>query len=210
MTIAKNLHFLSDLCKQNAESVTREIADQQNDPRSMCFWNIYNRVKISEEIMSFYEMRWGSDSFLDLDSVQRAELVERVMVVTKDLFVDVVSAVEKATKDCVGIYKRSGIKEDALKKSSHLYLRNIMEICMNREYIDRYTFNKWDNVLVIRNLIAHNNSIADRNKRYEMDGIIISMRAGRMMKGPLDTFIILTHRVVNLFYEWLIILHSKY
>lgn len=210
MTIAKNLHLLSDLCKQNAESVTREIADQRNDPRSMCFWNIYNRIKISEEIMSFYEMRWGSDSFPELDDVQRVELVERVMVITKDLFVDVVSAIEKATKDCTGIYKQSGIKEDALKKSSHLYLRNIIEICLDRGYMDRCTFDKWDNILVIRNLIAHNNSISDRNKRYEMDGTIISMRAGRMMKGPLNTFIMLTNCIVNLFYEWLIKLHSKY
>ena len=52
MTVAKDLSLLSDVCRQYAESVSRDIADRENDPRSMCFWNIHNRMRISEEIMT--------------------------------------------------------------------------------------------------------------------------------------------------------------
>ena len=210
MTVAKDLHLLSDSCRQYAQSVERDVADRKNDPRSMCFWNIHNRMRISEEIMTFYERSWGSEDFPEVDDETEAELVERVMVVTRDLYVDVVSAIEKAVKDCVGIYKESGLKEDALKMSSHLYLRNIMLCSVNKRIIDKGTFNEWDDILVMRNLVAHNNSVSDRNKRYAIGGIAISMRAGRMMKGPLNTFIVLTQRIIELFYSWLMLLDSKF
>ena len=203
MTVAKDLSLLSDACQQYAISVSRDIADRDNDPRSMCFWNIHNRMRISEEIMTFYERSWGSDDFPEVDDDTVGELVERVMVVTRDLFVDVVSAIEKAVKDSVGIYKASGLKEDALRKTSHLYLRNIMDSSVRMKVIDERTFSEWDDILVMRNLAAHNNSVSDRNKKYEIGGIAISMRAGRMMKGPLNTFLVLTSRIVELFYDWL-------
>ena len=210
MTVAKDLSLLSDVCRQYAESVSRDIADRKNDPRSMCFWNIHNRMRISEEVMTFYERQWGSDDFPEVDEDTEAELVERVMVVTRDLFVDVVSAIEKSVKDCVNIYSDSGLKEDALRKTSHLYLRNIMDSAVRRKVIDKVTFSEWDDILVIRNLVAHNNSISDGNKRYAVGGIAISMRAGRMMKGPLNTFIVLTGRIIELFYDWLKCVDSKY
>ena len=196
MTVAKDLSLLSDACRQYAEHVSREIADRDNDPRSMCFWNIHNRMMISEEIMTFYERQWGSDDFPEVDEDTEGELVERVMVVTRDLFVDVVSAIEKAVKDSVGIYKGTGLKEDALRKTSHLYLRNIMDSAVRKGIMDKSTFTEWDDILVMRNLAAHNNSISDRNKRYEIGGIKISMRAGRMMKVPLNTFLVLTGRII--------------
>ncbi len=210
MTVAKDLSLLSDVCRQYAESVSRDIADRKNDPRSMCFWNIHNRMRISEEIMTFYERQWGSDDFPDVDEGTEGELVERVMVVTRDLFVDVVSAIEKAVKDSVKIYRDSGLLEDALKNTSHLYLRNIMDSSVRKGLIDRSVFDQWDEILVMRNLAAHNNSISDRNKRYEIGGIRISMRAGRMMKGPLNTFIVLTSRIIELFYDWLILMHREF
>jgi len=203
MTAAKDLGLLSDACRQYAESVSRDIADKDRDPRSMCFWNIHNRMRVSEEIMTFYERLWGSDDFPEVDDDTVGELEERVMVVTRDLFVDVVSAIEKAVKDCVKIYSNSGLKEDALRKTSHLYLRNIMESSVRKKILDKATFTEWDDILVMRNLAAHNNSISDRNKRYEIGGITVSMRAGRMMKGPLNTFIVLTGCIIELFYDWL-------
>ena len=210
MTVAKDILLLSEACQQYAEAVAREIADRENDPRSMCLWNIHNRMMISGEIMTFYERSWGSDAFPEVDDETEAELVERVMVVTRDLYVDVVSAIEKAVKDSVGIYKDSGLKEDALKMSSHLYLRNIMVCSQRKGLIDRRTFDEWDELLVMRNLVAHNNSISDRNKRCAIGGIAVSMRAGRMMKGPLNTFLVLTGRIIELFYDWLRCVDSKF
>lgn len=210
MTAAQDLGFLSDNTKMYAENVSRDIANRQNDPRSMCFWNIHNRVKIAEEIMNFYEKSWNSDEFPDIDDDMEGELVERVITVTRDLFVDVVSAIEKAVKDSVGIYKNSGVKERSLEKGSHLYLRNIIEACFEMNLINRSTFTEWDDILVMRNLAAHNNSISDRSKKYEIGDITIAMRPGRMMKGPLNTFIVLTNRVITLFFSWLEMMDQRF
>lgn len=210
MTVAKDLLLLSDLCEQYAESVTRDIADRKNDPRSMSFWNIHNRTTISGEIMRFYERHWACGGFPEVDEETEGELVERVITVTRDLFVDVVSAVEKAVKDCVSIYKDSGLKEDALRMGSHLYLRNIIDSSHRKGLMDSATFKEWDGILVMRNLAAHNNSISDRNMRYEVGGIAVSMRAGRMMKGPLNTFIVLTERIVSLYYSWLVMMDGRF
>ena len=210
MTAAKDLILLSDTCEQYAVSAERDISDRQNDPRTMSLWNIRNRVRMSAEILTFYERYWNSGSFPEVGEDLEGELVERIMTVTRDLFVDVVSAVEKAVKDCVKIYSASGLKEDALKMGSHLYLRNIIECSYRRGLIGKDTFGVWDDILTVRNLAAHNNSVSDRNRRCTIGGVTISMRAGRMMKGPLNTFISLTATAVDLFYDWLVMMDSRF
>ena len=210
MTIASDVHMLLDTVRIYADSVTAEIADRQNDPRSMCFWNIHNRVKITEEILAFYEKSWGSEAFPEVDDKIEGELVERVITVTRDMFVDVVSMIEKASKDAVGIYSKSEIREVSMEGKNHLYLRTIIEATANLGLINEVTFEEWDDILVMRNLAAHNNSISDRSKKYVIGNIVISMRPNRMMKGPLDTFVVLTDRMVTLFYSWLKILDDKF
>ena len=38
---------------------------------------------------------------------------------------------------------------------------------------------------------------------FELDDLRISMRPDRMMKGPSSTFVILSEKATELFYEWL-------
>lgn len=203
MTVATDVHTLLDVARIYAEEVSRDIADRQNDPRSMCFWNIHNRIKLTEEVLLFYEGVWGSEKFPDVEDSEEGELVERVVTVTKDLFVDIVSMIEKAAKDTVGIYSKTGIKERILAVQSHLYLRSIIETSRDMGFTEDSSFAEWDDLLVVRNLVAHNNSISDRSKRYDIGDITISMRPGRMMKGPINTFVVLTDRIITLFYRWM-------
>lgn len=210
MTVAEDLIRLVAECKEYADAVEKEIAEPGNDLRKMCFWNIHNRVKITEEIMVMYERVWGSSSFPDVDEKISEELVERIVTITKDLYVDVVSIVEKTMKDSLRFYSKSGLKEAALRKTSHLYMRNILFCAMESGLIDQDRFREWDELLVLRNLAAHNNSIADRQDRFEIEGITVSMRPGRMMKGPINVFVVLTGRLIVLFYEWLSLLEERF
>lgn len=210
MTVAKDLHLLYDVCLQYAESVARDISDGEHDCLTMCFWNICNRVKISEEIMTFYERSWGSDKFPDVTDELENELVSRVITVTSDLFVDAVSIIEKCMKQSLALYPGSGLKEAALKKSSHLYLRNLAECSLESGIISKSDFEEWDGLLVMRNLVAHNNSISDRSKKYTVKGVTVSMRPGRMMKGPLNTFLVLSSRIIELFYDWIKEIDRRY
>ena len=210
MTIANDLSTLRDSCMSYAKDVEKQIANPGNDLRAICFWNIHNRVKLTEEIMVMYERVWSSENFPDVDQDVSAELTERVIMITKDLFIDVVSMIEKTMKDSLKFHTSSGLKEAALKRTSHLYMRNILLSALEMGYIEKSVFDEWDLLLIIRNLAAHNNSIADRQGKFRISDIEISMRPGRMMKGPLNTYIVLSERMIAMFFDWLSMLKKNF
>ena len=97
-----------------------------------------------------------------------------------------------------------------MKRTSHLYMRNILLSALEMGYIEKSIFDEWDLLLIIRNLAAHNNSIADRQGKFRISDIEISMRPGRMMKGPLNTYIVLSERMIAMFFEWLSMLKKNF
>ena len=210
MTVAEELKSLADECNDIAKQVSEVIAKPGNDIRKMCFWNIHNRVKLSEEIMTMYERIWSNMPSGMINDDNRDEISDRVMTITKDLYVDVLSTIEKNMKDSLKFYTQSGLKESALKRTSHLYMRNILLSCLESKLIDKEIFEDWDVLLIIRNLAAHNNSVADRDGRFRIGDMVISMRAGRMMKGPLDTYVILTARVIRMYHGWLSMMSATF
>ena len=100
-------------------------------------------------------------------------------------------------------YKLSGLRDRSMIGKSYLYLRNIISSSVELGYTTEDDGKEWDNILLMRNLVTHNNSVADRSMVFEVNGLRISMRPNRMMKGPSNTFVVLTDRVTDLFNEWL-------
>jgi len=199
---------LSELSRSYAEFVAENISDRENDIRSMCFWNIHNRIRITEEILSFYTKSWNASGICMNDKDVGSEMAERIITVTKDLFIDIVSMIEKTSKEAVDLYPWTGIRKKALDNRNFLYLRNIIQATCDLGIISKKEFGEWDDILVMRNLAAHNNSVSDRSKKFEIGGITVSMRPGRMMKGPMNTFIVLSDRIMNLFFDWLKEVHG--
>ena len=200
ISVSEDLDRFLAKVKGYAEYVDNEIADRENDFRSMCFWNIYNRAVMTKEIVMFYTRTWEK---IDVPIDLGPEITERIVTVTKDLFVDTVSSIEKASKDCVNAYKLSGLRDRSMIGKSYLYLRNIISSSVELGYTTEDDGKEWDNILLMRNLVTHNNSVADRSMVFEVNGLRISMRPNRMMKGPSNTFVVLTDRVTDLFNEWL-------
>ena len=198
--VTKDLDDFLVKVKGYAEFVDNEIADRENDFRSMCFWNIYNRAVMTKEIVTFYTKAWEN---MDVPIDLGPEITERIVTVTRDMFVDTVSSIEKASKDCVNAYKLSGLKERSMVGKSYLYLRTIISSSVDMGYTTESQGQEWDDILLMRNLVTYNNSVADRSKVFEVEGLKISMRPNRMMKGPSNTFVVLTDRVTELFKEWL-------
>ena len=194
---------LLKLSLECAEYVSKNISDRQNDVRAMCFWNIHNRVRITQEILTFYEMSWKKAGLDINDEDVGEEMTERIITVTKNLFSDIVSSIEKTSKESVSLYQDSEVRRVSLNNRSFLYLRNIVQATFELGLMTKTEFEEWDDILVMRNLVTHNNSISDRSKRFVISDITISMRPGRMMKGPLNTFVILSERIVRLFFDWL-------
>jgi len=102
--------------------VETHIANRQNDFRSMCFYNIHNRGILTREMVVLLE-RSARPFLEDADMSQETE---RVMIITRGLFTDTMSSIEKAAKDCIPAYWMNDIKEMALKNNSYLYLRYII------------------------------------------------------------------------------------
>lgn len=200
ISVSEDLDRFLAKVKGYAEYVDNEIADRENDFRSMCFWNIYNRAVMTKEIVTFYTRTWEK---IDVPIDLGPEITERIVTVTKDLFVDTVSSIEKASKDCVNAYKLSGLRDRSMIGKSYLYLRNIISSSVELGYTTEDDGREWDNILLMRNLVTHNNSVADRSMVFEVNGLRISMRPNRMMKEPSNTFVVLTDRVTDLFNEWL-------
>lgn len=208
MDLIQETKELSELSRSYAEFVAENISDRENDIRSMCFWNIHNRIRITEEILSFYTKSWNASGICMNDKDVGSEMAERIITVTKDLFIDIVSMIEKTSKEAVDLYPWTGIRKKALDNRNFLYLRNIIQATCDLGIISKKEFGEWDDILVMRNLAAHNNSVSDRSKKFEIGGITVSMRPGRMMKGPMNTFIVLSDRIMNLFFDWLKEVHG--
>jgi hypothetical protein len=203
MDIISEVRGLLNLSEHYASEVEKNIADRKNDIRAMCFWNLRNRIMITEEILNFYDRSWrGMDVSINDEGLGN-EMMERIVTVTKNLFVDVVSTVEKTSKEAVTIYSLEKLKDISMKNSNYMYMRNILSASQELGLIDKAAMEEWDDIMVMRNLVAHNNSMSDRSKKFTISDITISMRPGRMMKGPLNTFLVLSERTITLFYEWL-------
>lgn len=188
------------------EDVENHFANRQNDFRSMCFYNIYNRGILTREIVTLLEK--SVRPFQEEDN--QAQENERVVIVTRGLFTDTMSSIEKAAKDCIPAYWMNDIKEEAMKDNSYLYLRYIIYASAKKGLVSEKELKEWDLVFLMRNLVMHNNSVSDRSMIFEMGDLKISMRPDRMMKGPANTFVILSEKAVELFYNWLKAVNEAY
>jgi len=204
-SLTEELNVFIDGVENMTRDVETHFADRQNDFRSMCFYNIYNRGILTREIVTLLEK--SSRPFQEENSEQETE---RMMIVTRGLFTDVMSSIEKAAKDCLPAYWMNDIKEMALKDNSYLYLRHIIYASAKKGLVSDRMLKEWDSVLLMRNLVMHNNSESDRSMVFELDDLRISMRPNRMMKGPTTTFVKLSEKAVELFYEWLKSVHGAY
>ena len=198
-TVTEELNTFIDGVSAMIKDVEAYFANRQNDFRSMCFYNIYNRAVLTREIVTLLEK--SVRPFQEDD--KEAQETERVMIVTRGLFTDVMSSIEKAAKDCIPAYWMNDIKEKALENNSYLYLRYIIYASAEKGLVSKEQLKDWDSVFLMRNLVIHNNSVSDRSMIFELDDLKISMRPDRMMKGPSTTFVILSEKAIELFYEWL-------
>ncbi len=205
-TVKEELDVFIDGVESMIKDVESHFANRQNDFRSMCFYNIFNRGILTREIVVLLDK--SVRPFLENDD--ETQETERVMIVTRGLFIDVLSSIEKAAKDCIPAYWMNDIKEAALKDNSYLYLRYIIYASAEKGLVSEDRLKEWEAVLLMRNLVIHNNSEADRSAVFELDDLKISMRPNRMMKGPTTTFVKLSEKATELFYEWLKAVNEAY
>ncbi|MDI9378334.1 MAG: hypothetical protein ACOX10_01435 [Candidatus Methanomethylophilaceae archaeon] len=195
MSLMSETEILMDATKVYAESAA-DLENGNRDPLPMSLWNIHNRVRMAVEMLSYY-------SGFRTTPETEGELTERTVVVTKDLFIDVVSAIEKASKDAVRLCPDSDVARKVGRDTRRINLRSILDASKESALLSEGDVGEWNDILLIRNLAVHNNAMADRPAVCRVGNISVSLRPGRMMKGPQETYVILTSRAVTLFYTWL-------
>lgn len=199
----ENISDLIDLSASYAQMVEDYEALPQRRELLGSLWGAYNRIVITQEVLLFYLQAWGSPR-LDVKGLDEVsigeEMTDRVLTVTRGLFVDIMSIAEKGCKAMAS--EDRDFTDEAMCGRRFLYLRYILRHSEREGLIDRYALREWEDLMNIRNLVVHNDSIADRPSRLQVGGIVISMRPGRMMKGPLGTFVILSEMALSLYYHW--------
>ncbi len=196
-SVTERIDALISETRELASMVGTNIADRENDPRSMCFWNIHNQAVMAREVVGFYENVWrGEEGTED-------EMLDRIMSATRNLFVNVMSSIEKGARDCMRIYKTSEVRSKASEKGGRMYLRDILVASGEIGLLEDDDGDCWKKILMMRNLVVHNNAVSDRSEIMVLGELKISMRPERMMKGPVATYVILSSMASMMFYRWL-------
>ncbi len=196
-TVTERIDALVSETRELASMVGTNIADRENDPRSMCFWNIHNQAVMAREVVGFYENVWkGEEGTED-------EMLDRMISATRNLFVNVMSSIEKGARDCMRIYKTSEGRSRAMEKGGRMYLRDILVASGETGLLEDNDRECWKKIMMMRNLVVHNNAVSDRSDILELGELKISMRPDRMMKGPVSTYVILSSMASMMFYRWL-------
>ena len=201
--VTERIDALVSETKELATMVGTRIADRENDPRSMCFWNIHNQAVMAREVIGFYEKAWkGEEGTED-------EMSDRMMAVTRNLFVNVMSSIEKGARDCMKVYKTSQVRAKASEKGGRMYLRDILMASGELGLLEDDDRESWKGILLMRNLVVHNNAVSDRSEILQLGELRISMRPDRMMKGPPSTYVIMSSMASMMFYRWLVAVDGR-
>ena len=124
----------------------------------------------------------------------RRENAEKVIEITKWAFVHAMSIIEISVKDAVrsidpNILKSIETRKSGSRKRVFIYLRDVVKELENRESLSNVMYDNWVTLIIIRNLVVHNNAIADSDMVLHIDSVEIRLRAGQMIRGKLDFFI---------------------
>ena len=196
---------LIDLNRIYAQMAEEEHPSPDAADFTRSLWGIHNRLIVTQEVLGFYNSAWNSERISDWawkDDSLNNEFMDRLLTVTKNLYVDIMSIVENGAKGLWSRHPDPSLMEQAKLGRRFLYLRDIMNVSMQNGLISGAAFREWEDLLNVRNLVVHNNSIADRSYRMTVGDIRISMRPDRMMKGPLKTFVVLSENALTLYYHW--------
>jgi hypothetical protein len=184
------------------------------DPRYGCFFLIHNKATIALEVLNYFFKLWEKfDLDLGEDSIHklRSENTERCIEITRSLFIGCMSVVEHCAKRSIELYptSRLSMRIDELRsRNRYIFLKGIIQESGNLGFIPKAQEDEWINVIIIRNLAVHNNSISDLDKDANVGGRIFHLRKGEMMRGDLDTYVMLSERSVDLYHSWISKLHQ--
>jgi|SRR5712664_1146787 len=191
--------------RENALHHQRDLAKRfkipLDDPPISGLGICHNTATLTLELLAFYNDIWRRIDPKTVQDVARArdENAQRVMLVTKALYILALSGFEFAAKSALPLRP----KKLALG-GGRIYLGSIMGASKDAKLISEGTYNLWSGAIELRNTLVHNNGIADRTTTYQFPDVKIELRQGQMATDGLIFYAALTDWATQSFQDWCI------
>jgi len=180
------------------------------------FAMVFNNITMVIELLAFYDdsltrrlngepiPRIGHTKPYTFEEVKK-ETLERVMEITKWSFIHAVSSYEHTSKSTLTYYNYKEFHEliSKLNSGQRVYINDIMKESSKQEIISTSDYDKWKQIIFIRNCVIHNNAIADKTQHIKINNIEIDCEKDKMIrvKGN-NVFVDLVDITTDLYFNW--------
>ncbi|ALV63857.1 hypothetical protein ADU37_CDS21600 [Thermococcus sp. 2319x1] len=205
---------LRDKCAKYQDEINNK-SERGNGIKAGCFGMIHNYAVATLELLNFYKIVWENPKVLGLEvprmdeDLERArkENAERIIDATKCLFIKSLSAIEYSAKEAIKDKEHPlhSWYQEQKSKNRRIYLSGIISESYRMGLVNKKQKEYWDCLIYMRNMIVHNNGVADKNVKYRINDLEIVFGENKMTKGKLDTFVKLTDIAVDLYYSWVLV-----
>lgn len=159
----------------------------------------YNTAVLTFELLSYYSDLWGRIDARGIRNHEqlRQENAERVALITKTLFITLLSGFEYSAKQALLL------KPGALPLGKgRIYLWGIIQKSADHEWIGETEKRLWDGAIRLRNTLVHNNGVAEETRTYQFPGAQLELLDGAMVRGNLRLFPAVSAWVIEAFSRW--------
>lgn len=196
-------------CQQYGKELETNLGPKlvPNDPRCGCFAMIFNKSTLTLELLNYYSQIWKQTFGGAKEAIEQArkENAERCVELTKLLFIGSMSSIEFSAKESIKLHPKSAVAQAIINLAAthRIYLSHVVRESSNKGLITKQEKDKWDHLIWVRNLMVHNNGIADTDDVYIIDAVTLNLEKGKMVQGKLGTFTNLVDSSVELYNSWI-------
>ena len=169
----KKLEHAALACKANATNNASPYAAEH--PFRVCLHRMGNRAQYALEVVQGFSNRLGIGS----ESLSEEE-VERLNETQKWYFVSVLSVLEYSMGELLGS-RGSGTLRDLAREGP---FSKFLEQASSEGMVPTSERDCLKVLMRVRNDIVHRNAISKQSERYEYEGVLIELQAGKMIEGP--------------------------
>jgi len=207
--LLKKVTELHEKVRQYGDEISQllGISPDVSDPRSGCFGMIFNHLTLTLELLHYYYSIWGRLRVKVSPEKReglRQENAERCITILSWLFIACLSSIEYSAKSCLASYAvGSPVKKLAkVKVGQRVYISSIVNNSKAHNLIDDDEYDDWQNLILVRNCLVHNNAVSDTDKILDIGGTRLVASAGKMFQGKLDCYAVLTEVAIERYFSW--------
>ena len=198
--IVKLYWELRSIAEKNGDEIAKEFSVSHNEDPAAFFGMAFNNITMTLELLDYYNRLWGSLTSTTCSSVDeaRAQNGERVMMIQKMAFIEIMSSFEFSAKKIV-LQKLARFGNF----SGRIYLSGIMKRSQEKGLIDQPKLDLWNGAIRLRNSLVHNNGISEETACYCYPEVTINVVQNDMAQGNLNQFGLLSKWVLNESRAWI-------